>query len=118
MLPLVAKGGPTPLGVEDGGPSSSPEVFAKQRRMKKSMKKLDAVEDPWTSRGFEIPKDLRGTMQSLLDSSDEPEIRIAWMEHIADRATCPVCGKNIGVVERFDGPHLQCSNEPEHFNWP
>ena len=118
MLPLVARGGPTPLGVEDGGPSSSPEVFAKQRRMKKSMKKLDTVEDPWSSRGFEVPKSLREAMQSLLDSSDEPEIRIAWMEHIADRATCPECENKIGVIERFDGPHMQCSSEPEHFNWP
>ena len=118
MLPLIAKGGPTPLGVEDGGPSSSPEIFAKQRRMKKSMKELDSIEDPWSSRGFEIPRKLRESMQSLIESSDEPETRLAWMEHIADQAICPVCENKLCVVERFDGPHMQCSDEPEHFNWP
>ena len=73
---------------------------------KKSMKKLDAVEDPWSAGGFEIPKSLREAMKSLLDSSDEPETRIAWMEHIADRTTCPVCENKIGVIERFDGPGM------------
>lgn len=118
LLPIVAKGGPTPLGVEDGGPSVSPEIFARMRRMKESMKDLDKLEDPWTSGGFEIPKNLREAMQSLLESSDEPETRLAWMEHISDRAKCPVCGNKVGVIERFDGPHMQCSSEPDHFSWP
>jgi membrane associated rhomboid family serine protease len=117
-LPLIAKGGPTSLGVEDGGPSSSSEVFTRLKRMKKSMKNLESIEDPWESRGYEVPKNLREALKSLLDSSDEPEIRLAWMEHIAEKARCPVCDTEIGVVERFDGPHMQCSKVPEHFNWP
>ena len=117
-LPLIAKGGPTALGIQDGGPSSSPEVFARLKRMKKSMKNLESIEDPWASRGYEVPKNLREALQSLLESSDEPETRLAWMEHIADRAKCPACDNEIGVIERFDGPHMQCSNDPEHFNWP
>ena len=53
-----------------------------------------------------------------MNSSDEPETRQAWMEHIGDISFCPECGLQLGVVERSDGPHLQCSNNPEHFNWP
>ena len=34
MLPLVAKGGPHPLGIEDGGTSSSSEVINRLRQIK------------------------------------------------------------------------------------
>ena len=53
-----------------------------------------------------------------MESSDEPETRQAWMEHIADLANCPQCSSPLGVIERSDGPHIQCSSHPEHFNWP
>ena len=118
MLPLVAKGGPVPLGVEDGGPSSSSEVINRLRQMKNKMKDLSQLGDPWESQNFELPKHLRESVKSLMESSDEPETRQAWMEHIADIASCPICDNKIGVIERSDGPHLQCSDNPEHFNWP
>jgi len=118
MLPLVAKGGPVPLGVEDGGPSSSSEVINRLRQMKNKMKDLSQLGDPWESQNFELPKHLRESVKSLMESSDEPETRQAWMEHIADIASCPICENKIGVIERSDGPHLQCSDNPEHFNWP
>ena len=51
-------------------------------------------------------------------SADEPETRLAWMEHIAEVAECPDCQAPIGVVERSSGPQIQCSVEPEHLNWP
>ena len=117
-LPLVAKGGPVPLGVVDGGPSSSSEVINRLRSIKKQMKDLNSAEDPWAAQGYEIPKKVRESVKSLMESSDEPETRQAWMEHIADLATCPQCSSQLGVIERSDGPHIQCSSRPEHFNWP
>ncbi len=118
MLPLVARGGPVPLGIEDGGPSSSSEVINRLRKIKRQMQDLSELDDPWESQGYELPKTLRGPVNSLMDSSDEPETRQAWMEHIGDISFCPECGLQLGVIERSDGPHLQCSNNPEHFNWP
>ena len=117
-LPLIAKGGPVPLGVEDGGPSSSSEVINRLRSIKKQMKDLKSLEDPWTAQDYELPKNVRESVKSLMDSSDEPETRQAWMEHIADLANCPNCSSPLGVIERSDGPHIQCSSHPEHFNWP
>jgi membrane associated rhomboid family serine protease len=118
MLPLVARGGPVPLGIEDGGPSSSSEVINRLKRIKQQMKDLSEIGDPWESQNYELPKHLRGPVKSLMESSDEPETRLAWMEHIADISTCPDCGSKLGVVERSDGPHIQCSKNPERFNWP
>ena len=118
MLPVVAKGGPVPLGIEDGGPSSSSEVINRLKQIKQQMKDLSEIGNPWESQNYELPKRLRDPVKSLMESSDEPETRLAWMEHIADLSTCPNCATKLGVVERSDGPHLQCSNNPEHFNWP
>ena len=118
MLPLVAKGGPVAMGIEDGGPSSSSEVINRLRQIKKQMTDLSEVGNPWESQGYELPKKLRESVKSLMESSDEPETRLAWMEHIADLSVCPECGSKLGVVERSDGPHLQCPKSPEHFNWP
>jgi len=118
MLPLVAKGGPVAMGIEDGGPSSSSEVINRLRQIKKQMTDLSEIGNPWESQGYELPKKLRESVKSLMESSDEPETRLAWMEHIADLSVCPECGIKLGVVERSDGPHLQCPKSPEHFNWP
>ena len=82
------------------------------------MKDISKIENPWAAQNFELPKHVRGPVKSLMESSDEPETRLAWMEHIADISVCPQCDAKIGVIERFDGPHLQCSKEPDHFNWP
>ena len=118
MLPLVARGGPVPLGIDDGGPSSSSEVINRLRQIKQQMRDLSEVGDPWEAQGFELPRNLRESVKSLMESSDEPETRLAWMEHIGDIANCPTCGSKLGVIERSDGPHLQCSSNPDHFNWP
>ena len=118
VLPLVAKGGPVELGVVDGGPSHRDAQSAKRKRIKASMVDLRTIDDPWTARGLEVPKHLRGAMKNLLQASDEPETRSAWMEHLADAGTCPECDAPLGLVERSTGPHLQCSARAAHLEWP
>jgi len=86
--------------------------------MKASMVSLDEITDPWSERGLAIPKHLREPFKNLLQAGDEPETRMAWMEHIADAGNCPICEANLGLVERNSGPRLQCSNSSEHFEWP
>ena len=118
VLPLVAKGGPVELGVVDGGPSHRDAQSAKRKRIKASRVDLRTIDDPWTARGLEVPKHLRGAMKNLLQASDEPETRSAWMEHLADVGTCPECDAPLGLVERSTGPHLQCSARAAHLEWP
>ncbi len=118
LLPIVAKGGPVELGVVDGGPSQGDAQAAARRRIKANMVDLGQLEDPWTERGLEVPKHLREAMKNLLQASDEPETRAAWMEHIADAGRCPDCGASLGLVERSTGPHLQCSANANHLEWP
>ena len=79
---------------------------------------MSQIVDPWTARKMDIPRNLREPLRSLLASADEPETRLAWMEHLADVAECPDCQAPLGVVERTSGPQIQCSVEPEHLTWP
>ena len=118
LLPLVARGGPVELGVVDGGPTQGAAHAAQRKRLKASMVDLREHEDPWTARGLEVPKPLREALKNLLQASDEPETRAAWMEHLADAGQCPECDASLGLVERSTGPHLQCSKSPQHFEWP
>jgi len=118
LLPLIARGGPYEMGVVDDGPASTSGERMRLNRIKKAMVDLSDVVDPWTSRGIEVPRHLRSPLKSLLASSDEPETRFAWMEHLADAGSCPECESPLGVVERDTGPRLQCSKEPNHLDWP
>ena len=117
-LPLVAKGGPYALGVNDGGPVGQSSLSLRMKQMKSSMISLNDLPDPWSAGGFELPQNVKETLQKLRDSGDEAETRIAWIEHLANQSECPVCGEGIGMVERNDGPTIQCSKKPHHFHWP
>ena len=117
-LPLVAKGGPYELGVVDGGPSTSTDVARRLQQVKSKMVDLTTIEDPWTAVGLSVPKPVRGAMANLRSDGDEPDTRLAWMEHIAHVASCPTCGAPLGVVERKTGPYLQCSADAGHLEWP
>ena len=118
LLPRVARGGPVELGVVDGGPTQGAAHAAQRRRMKATMVDLSTVDDPWTAMGLEVPKQLREPLKNLVQASDEPETRAAWMEHLADAGSCPVCQAPLGLVERSSGPHVQCSSDPSHLEWP
>lgn len=118
LLPFVARGGPYELGVEDGGPSSSSDVRARLNRMKANMADLSELEDPWTSKGVDVPRNIRETLQKLRASADEPETRQAWMERLAELAQCTECDADLVVIEGKGGPHLQCAKNPNHLNWP
>ena len=118
LLPLVARGGPVELGVVDGGPSGRDAVTAERRRMKSQMVDMTTLQDPWTEQGMAIPKNLRSALKNLMQASDEPETRTAWMEHIANVGVCPHCDAPLGMVERSSGPRLQCSANAEHLEWP
>ena len=82
------------------------------------MADLSVIEDPWTAAGLEVPKHLREPLKNLIQASDEPETRAAWMDHLADAGTCPICEAPLGIVERSTGPYLQCSATTEHLEWP
>lgn len=118
LLPFIARGGPYELGVEDGGPSSSSDVRARLNRMKANMADLSELEDPWTLKGLEVPRNVKETLQKLRASSDEPETRQAWMERLAELARCTECDGDLVVIEGKGGPHLQCVENPNHLNWP
>ena len=59
-----------------------------------------------------------GVLTSLYEASDEPETRLAWFEQLAAVVRCPVCDGSVGVVERKNGPRLQCADDPQHLDWP
>ena len=56
-----------------------------------------------TTAGLEVPVPAR-TPQNLIQASDEPETRAAWMDHLADAEPRVRC--TLGIVERSSGPHL------------
>ena len=117
-LPLVARGGPVATGVVDGGPSGLSTLRGRRDAIKSSMVNLTNVDDPWTARGLPVPKRARGVLTSLYEASDEPETRLAWFEQLAAVVRCPECAGDVGVVERKNGPRLQCADDPQHLDWP
>ena len=118
LLPLVARGGPYPMGVVDGGPKGFGPSRAGFDQIKSTMVDVSDIDDPWTELGLDVPKNLREPLRKLKEAGDEAETRIAWMEHIAEAGDCPVCLAPLGMVERRTGPQLQCSKDPKHLSWP
>ena len=108
LLPLVARGGPYPLGVVDGGPKGFGHSRAGFDQIKSTMVDVSDIDDPWTELGLDVPKSLREPLRKLKEAGDEADA-IAWMEHIAEAGDCPVCLAPLGMVERRTGPQLQCS---------
>ncbi|MEK9730389.1 MAG: rhomboid family intramembrane serine protease [Candidatus Poseidoniales archaeon] len=116
-LPLIAKGGPVPLGIEDGGPSLINSIQSKNMAIRSKMVDLSTLESPWEVDGS-IPKHLREPLSKLKQEGDEVETRLAWMEQISSLAFCPICEQQIVMTEHSDGPRLTCTENASHLDWP
>jgi len=117
-LPLIAKGGPVPLGIEDGGPSLINSIQSKNKAIRAKMIDLTSIDDPWTSEGQPVPKNLREPFKKLRQEGDEVETRLAWMEQIAAIGQCPRCSSELVMVEHSDGPRISCTQSKDHLDWP
>ena len=53
-------------------------------------------------------------VKRLHDEGDEKETRQAWLEEIADRAKCPVCGGKL-YLKRM---RIRCESDSSHVVWP
>ena len=53
-------------------------------------------------------------VKRLHDEGDEKETRQAWLEEIADRANCPVCGGKLHLKRM----RIRCESDPSHVAWP
>ena len=115
-LPFVAKGGPYELRVNDGGPKGfSSNKFQIDSSL---MPDISTMQDPWSEIGHEMPKSAVHAFNRLRASGDEADTRIAWMEKLCETETCPICQEKLGVVEKKNGPTMQCCKDTKHFKWP
>ena len=53
-------------------------------------------------------------VKRLHDEGDEKETRQAWLEEIADRAKCPVCGGKLHLKRM----RIRCESDSSHVAWP
>lgn len=53
-------------------------------------------------------------VKRLIEEGDEKETRQAWLEEIADRAKCPVCGSGLYVKKM----RIKCESASSHVSWP
>ena len=109
----IAKGGLTPIGTVDHGPSSKGGQDAQHKAIISRMRDLST--DPWDG-------DLTGaalrTLQRLREEGDELETRQAWLEQLAEQAQCPVCKGDIDTVEVDGIAVLRCRIDSNHLEWP
>ena len=75
-------------------------------------------ENPWNESGIEIPPNISRVLEKLKQEGDEIETREAWLEKLADIATCPVCDSVIELVNEGEIPQLKCEKESKHLSWP
>ncbi len=53
-------------------------------------------------------------VKRLREEGDEKETRQAWLEEIAERASCPICGGQLRVKKM----RIRCVDESSHIAWP
>ena len=112
----IAKGGPIPLDVSDGGPSQSSLEDAKRSAKKMKLGSLD--EDPWTTNNVEITLKVRRTIEKLKEAGDEIETREAWLEKLSQQASCPLCFTTLELIVKDDVPVVSCTSESCNLEWP
>ena len=75
--------------------------------------------DPWSSVGSDTPVEVSRILGRLRDEGDELETRRAWLEELADHATCPECGASlIAGPDRLNRYQVTCSDDRKHLSWP
>lgn len=53
-------------------------------------------------------------VKRLHEEGDQKETRQAWLEEIADRATCPICGGSLHLKKM----RIRCVADSSHVAWP
>ena len=68
-------------------------------------------EDPWALAGTPLEGAPGRTLKRLREEGDEIETRQAWLERLAEEATCPVCSGALTSVEDRGATRIRCVAE-------
>jgi membrane associated rhomboid family serine protease len=112
----IARGGPTPPEINDGGPSAAAAEKGEELVRKKRMGGLKF--DPWEDAGKPLSGNAEKVLQRLRAEGDELETRRAWLEELAEFANCPECGAALKVEIHDEVTQLSCSDSRKHLLWP
>lgn len=112
----IAKGGPTPPEVRDGGPSATAAEKGGEMQRKSRMGGLKF--DPWDDAGKPLEGSASRVLKKLREEGDELETRRAWLEELAEVARCPDCDSPLRVEINDEVARLCCSNSRKHLLWP
>jgi len=112
----IARNGPVPPGVEDGGPTMAGMIGGESRLLRGRLAALDT--DPWAAAGKALEGPALRTLERLRDEGDELETREAWLEALVEVAQCPVCDAPLQIALEQRIPTLKCAEKPRHFSWP
>jgi membrane associated rhomboid family serine protease len=112
----LARSGPTPLELKDGGPTAASAEASRIDSLKQKMG--DMSDDPWSAAGVELSKRAARALASLRQEGDELETRQAWLEELAEVTVCPECQGGLKVEMKGELARLECTTEKRHLNWP
>lgn len=112
----IAKGGPTPPEIRDGGPTAAAAEKGDEFVRKSRMGGLKF--DPWDDVGTPLVGKAARILQRLRDEGDELETRQAWLEELAEVATCPECGSALTIQISDEISRLSCLENRKHLFWP
>ena len=112
----IAKGGPTPPEIRDGGPSAYAAEKGDELHKKNRMGGLKF--DPWDDAGKPLEGKASHVLQRLREEGDELETRRAWLEELSEVARCPECDSELKVEISDEVAQLHCQNSRKHLLWP
>tara|TARA_Y100000588_G_scaffold120359_1_gene131698 strand:- start:141 stop:1187 length:1047 start_codon:yes stop_codon:yes gene_type:complete len=112
----IAKGGPTPPEIRDGGPSAYAAEKGDELQKKNRMGGLKF--DPWDDAGKPLEGKASHVLQRLREEGDELETRRAWLEELSEVARCPNCDSELKVEISDEVAQLHCENSRKHLLWP
>lgn len=112
----IARGGPTPVEVRDGGPSAASSEKGEELLRKRRMGGLRF--DPWEDSDKPLTGEAGRILLRLREEGDEIETRRAWLEELAEVARCPVCEGELRLEIDDEVSSLTCSERSKHLSWP